>query len=33
MLHAATQSYTEFLGYRNDDSPMVTDAKARQAAR
>lgn len=33
MLHAATQSYTEFLGYRNDDSPMVTDARARQAAR
>jgi tetratricopeptide (TPR) repeat protein len=33
MLHAATQSYIEFLGYRNDDSPMVTDAKARQAAR
>jgi tetratricopeptide (TPR) repeat protein len=33
MLHAATQSYTEFLNYRKDDSPMVTDARARQAAR
>jgi len=33
MLHAATQSYTEFLGYRNDDSPIVEDARARQAAR
>jgi tetratricopeptide (TPR) repeat protein len=32
MFHAATQSYTEFLTYRIDDSPMVADAKARQAA-
>lgn len=32
MLHAARQSYTEFLGYRNDESPLVMDARARQAA-
>ena len=32
MQHAAKQSYTEFTGYRNDDSPIVADAKARFAS-
>jgi tetratricopeptide (TPR) repeat protein len=32
MQDAARQSYTDFLGYRNDNSPVVADAKARLGA-
>ena len=32
MQHAAKQSYTEFTGYRNDNSPIVADARARFAS-